>query len=54
MDAPGRPILLGTTEEFLRNFRCPVLDGTAGGQPCGQVEDFKAQAEEEVHMRLDI
>lgn len=24
LDAPGRPILFGTTEEFLRRFRCTV------------------------------
>ena len=53
MDAPGRPILLGTTEEFLRNFGVQSLDELPEASPV-QVEDFKAQAEEEVHMRLDI
>ena len=53
MDAPGRPILLGTTEEFLRNFGVQSLDELPEASPV-QVEDFKAQAEEEVHLRLDI
>ena len=53
LDAPGRPILLGTTEEFLRCFgvqgleELPVLDPV-------QIEDFKAEAEEEIQLRLDI
>ena len=53
LDAPGRPILFGTTEEFLRNFGVQSLDELPEASPV-QVEDFKAQAEEEVHMRLDI
>lgn len=53
LDAPGRPILFGTTEEFLRCFgvqgleELPVLDPV-------QIEDFKAEAEEEIQLRLDI
>ena len=51
LDAPGKPILFGTTEEFLRNFGVqsiedlPVLDPT-------QKEEFKMEAEEEVQIRF--
>ena len=53
LDAPGRPLLFGTTEEFLRTFGVkslsdlPVINTE-------QMEDFKHQAEEEVQMKLDI
>ena len=53
LDAPGRPLLFGTTEEFLRSFgvqsidELPVLNRV-------QVEDFKQEAEAEMHMKLDI
>mgnify|MGYP003295516731 CR=1 FL=1 len=46
LDAPGRPLLFGTTEEFLRSFgvhsveELPVLNQD-------QLEEFKQQAEEE-------
>lgn len=51
LDAPGKPILFGTTEEFLRNFGVqsiedlPVLDPT-------QKEEFKMEAEEEIQIRF--
>ena len=53
MDAPGRPILFGTTEEFLRCFGVrsiedlPSLDAV-------KVEEFKQEAEHEVDVKLDI
>ena len=53
LDAPGKPILFGTTEEFLRNFGVqsiedlPVLDPT-------QKEEFKMEAEEEIQLKLDV
>ncbi len=53
LDAPGRPLLFGTTEEFLRSFgvqsvdELPVLNQD-------QLEEFKQQAEEEMQMKLDI
>ncbi|MDO5424338.1 MAG: SMC-Scp complex subunit ScpB [Eubacteriales bacterium] len=53
LDAPGRPILLGTTEEFLRNFGVQSLEELPALSPV-QIEDFKAQAEEEVQLRLNI
>lgn len=53
LDAPGRPLLFGTTEEFLRSFGVKNLEELPELNP-EQVEDFKVQAEEEIHMRLDI
>ena len=53
LDAPGRPLLFGTTEEFLRRFsvhsldELPVLDQE-------QIEHFKEEAEDEAQMKLDI
>ncbi len=53
LDAPGRPILFGTTEEFLRAFGVQALDELPVLSPV-QLEDFKAEAEEEVQLRLNI
>ena len=53
LDAPGRPILFGTTEEFLRNFGVQSLEELPAINPV-QVEDFKAEAEEEVELRLNV
>ena len=53
LDAPGRPLLFGTTEQFLRCFGVKSLEelpemGTV------QLEEFKQQAEAEVQLQLDI
>ena len=53
LDAPGRPILLGTTEEFLRNFGVQGLDELPEIDPV-QMEDFKAEAEEEIQLQLNV
>lgn len=53
LDAPGRPLLFGTTEEFLRSFgvqsveELPVLNQD-------QLEEFKQQAEEEMQLKLEV
>lgn len=53
LDAPGRPLLFGTTEEFLRSFGVhsvedlPVLSTV-------QLEEFKQEAEAEMNIQLDI
>lgn len=53
LDAPGRPMLFGTTEEFLRSFgvhsidELPVLNED-------QVEEFKLQAEAEIETELNL
>ena len=41
MDTPGRPILFGTTEEFLRRFSVQSVDELPGITP-EKVEDLKA------------
>lgn len=52
-EAPGKPILFGTTEEFLRSFgvrsleELPSLDAV-------KVEEFKQEAEHEVGVRLNV
>lgn len=53
LDAPGKPILLGTTEEFLRNFGVQGLDELPEINPV-QMEDFKAEAEEEIQLQLNL
>ena len=53
LDAPGRPILFGTTEEFLRNFGVQSLEDLPVVNPV-QVEDLKAEAEEEIQMKLNV
>lgn len=53
LDAPGKPILLGTTEEFLRNFGVQGLDELPEIDPV-QMEDFKAEAEEEIQLQLNL
>ena len=53
LDAPGRPLLFGTTEEFLRSFGVQSLDELPVISTV-KMEDFKAEAEEEVQLKLDI
>ncbi len=53
LDAPGRPILFGTTEEFLRAFGLHSLDALPIVNP-DKIEDFKLEAEEEMQLKLDI
>ena len=53
LDAPGRPLLFGTTEEFLRHFGLQSLEDLPIINPV-QLEDFKAEAEEEVQQKLDV
>ena len=53
LQTPGRPLLFGTTEEFLRRFSIHSLDDLPSPNP-EQVETFKEEAEEEVQLKLDI
>lgn len=54
MDAPGRPLLFGTTEEFLRTFGVKSLDELPALSAV-QIEEFRAQAEAEASsVDLDI
>ena len=53
MDAPGRPILFGTTEEFLRRFSVQSVDELPVITP-EKIEDFKAEVEDEMQLKLDL
>ena len=53
LDAPGRPLLFGTTEEFLRSFGVHSVDELPVLSPV-QLEEFKQEAEEEMNVQLDI
>lgn len=53
LDAPGRPLLFGTTEEFLRSFGVQSVDDLPA-LDAEQMEEFKQEAEEEMQLRLDI
>ncbi len=53
LDAPGRPLLFGTTEQFLRCFGVTSIDDLPEINPV-QVEEFKQQAEAEIQLQLDV
>lgn len=53
LDAPGRPLLFGTTEQFLRSFGVKSIEDLPELSAV-QIEEFKQQAESEVEMQLDI
>lgn len=53
LDAPGRPMLFGTTEEFLRNFGVKSLDEMPVVNPA-RVEELKIEAEEEAQQQLSL
>ena len=48
-----RPLLFGTTEQFLRSFGVKSLEDLPELSAV-QVEEFKQQAESEVQLQLDI
>ena len=50
MDTPGRPLLFGTTEEFLRRFGVESADSLPMVNP-DVIEEFKQEAEEEVTLK---
>ena len=53
LDAPGRPILFGTTEEFLRQFGLKSLEELPDFNPA-TLADIQAEAEEEAQLKLNI
>lgn len=53
LDAPGRPLLFGTTEQFLRCFGVKSIDDLPEMSTV-QVEEFKLQAEAEASLQLNI
>ena len=50
VDAPGRPLLFGTTEEFLRRFGVDSTDNLPDID-MDKIEEFKIEAEEEVALK---
>ena len=53
LDAPGRPLLFGTTEDFLRRFGVKSLGDLPMLNP-EQMEDFRRQAEEEAEQKTEL
>lgn len=53
LDAPGRPLLFGTTEQFLRSFGVSSIQELPKMNP-ELMADFTAQAEEEISMKVDV
>lgn len=47
LDAPGKPILFGTTEQFLRSFGVSSIDELPQASP-DKIADFQAEARKEV------
>lgn len=52
-DAPGKPILFGTTEQFLRSFGVKSLEDLPS-LPEEKKEEFKTEAEEEVDGKVGV
>lgn len=53
LNAPGRPMLFGTTEDFLRNFGVASIEDLPS-LSATEIADFEAEAEEEVQIRLGV
>lgn len=53
LDAIGRPILFGTTEDFLRSFGVTSMDELPIISP-DKIEDFKQEAMEEAQLRIEV
>ena len=53
LDAPGRPIVFGTTENFLRHFGVSSLDELPDMDPLKR-EDLKLEAEQEIDLKLKV
>lgn len=52
-NAPGRPCLFGTTEDFLRNFGITSIEELPTITP-EKMEEFKTEAEDEMQLKFDI
>ncbi len=52
LDAPGKPLLFGTSEQFLRAFNVDSIEDLPQIS-IDMVEDFKAQAESELNYNVD-
>ena len=53
LDAPGRPILFGTTENFLRHFGVDSINDLPQVDP-EKKENFRHEAEKEIDVKLKV
>lgn len=53
LDAPGRPLLFGTTEQFLRSFGVTSLDELPNVSQ-ERLEEFKEEAAKEIQLELNV
>ena len=53
LDAPGKPIVFGTTEEFLRRFGITSVEDLPELN-AEKEEEFKEEAEEEAQLKLNV
>lgn len=53
LDAPGHPLLFGTTEQFLRSFGVKSIEDLPEMSQ-DILNDFKVQAEQEIQYKLNI
>ncbi len=53
LDAPGRPILFGTTEQFLRSFGLESL-AQMPEMNMDKIEEFREEAEQEIGIPLGV
>ena len=53
LDAPGRPIVFGTTENFLRHFGVSSVEELPHVDPLRR-EDFRLEAEQEIDLKLKV
>ncbi len=53
LDAPGRPLLFGTSQQFLRSFGVSGVEDLPQINPV-QIAEFKQQAEQEVQLKLEL
>lgn len=53
LDAPGRPMLFATTQDFLRVFGVQSVDDLPLINN-DLVEEFKEQAEEEINLKMEV
>lgn len=53
LDAPGRPLLFGTSEQFLRVFNVDSIEDLPQIST-DLIEDFKAQAESELNYKVEV
>lgn len=53
LDAPGRPLLFGTTEEFLRKFGVKSIEDLPEINS-DKIAEFESEAEKEVQLKLEV